>query len=123
MRSQIDTSMYQQADPGRSIGNALGLIGGISNVVSGIQERSRQNIEDTIAKRNGSDEQYLNEVVGKHMTGWNGNDQDDLVNRINGAVGEVATANPRLYGKIFPMIESVRKTRDAEQGRKIEQED
>lgn len=100
IKSQLDTSIYKRNRRG-SIGDVLGAIQGIQSIAGGVQ--------------NQRDDEYLNTVIGKHMTGWDGKDQADYTRRVQTAYNEALRDRPELYSKITPMVETGKKVQRAAQ--------
>lgn len=108
MRSGIDTSMYGRSGGGSTIGEVLGGIQGVSSIFGKARER-KQNQKDV------DDTDYLNTTFGKHLEGWDGQDQNDFGTRINTATNEVLQKDPALFKKATGHIaDAAKMQRDAE---------
>jgi hypothetical protein len=115
MRSQLDTSSYNGGSRGTSIGEALGVVQGVTSLMDRAKDRG-------VVQKEKDDNEYLDTTFGKHLNGWNGQDQNDFLSRIKSAAGEVLTTKPELYSKVTSEIgKAVKAVRD-EQDQQMQKE-
>lgn len=88
MRSQVDTSIYNNFRSDSSIGDIMNLVNGIVGITRYAKENRKQRKED-------EDLEYINSTIGKHMQGYNG-DPNDMMQRRRNAYNEIVTTRPGL---------------------------
>ena len=103
MRSQIDTSMYR-APERISLGEIIDVVNGVADFASAFKDRRKK-------LRDEKDLDYINEVIGKYMQGYAGNDPADLQQRRQGAINEVLQSRPELNRHTSTMQDAIEKNR------------
>lgn len=89
--NQVDTSMYNW---GRSGGGGLGQLLGLVQGIYGMGSTVRQQQEER-KLRDASN--YMSEVYGRNMAGWNGVDQEDYAARNQRAMSEILSSKPEYF--------------------------
>lgn len=98
IRSQLDTSIYQRTQSGRStIGELLGAVQGVSNLMDSFHARTQ-------ARQDEGDARYINDVFGRNFAGWDGSDTMDLMARQQRAAEEILKTRPELYSKVASQV-------------------
>ena len=97
IRSQLDTSVYKgNGGNTTSFGDIMSLVSGIAGMAKASRQSKKTDKED-------EDIRYINEITGKHMQGYDGQDPDELYNRRQRAYNEILSSRPELNQYVMPL--------------------
>lgn len=81
----------------------MNLAQGVSSLASGIK---KQNLEDSDV----DDKTYMTSIYGKHLSGWDGQNRQDLASRNMAARTEVLNTRPKLLQFVMQIDEAIQKS-------------